>query len=62
MFRNPSAIAIMVTVLAVYVWYVVDLPLLSKVVTVLLSVGAFLLATLAIEKLRDRYGVDLEGQ
>jgi len=60
MHRSPGAVAFMLLVLAGYGWFVLDLPLVEKAVAVLLAVGVFLLAEYALERLRDRYGPDLD--
>jgi hypothetical protein len=57
--RNPVGVAIMATALVVYGWVVVDLPMLEKLAALVLALGVFLLAVLALDWLRARYGPDL---
>lgn len=58
--RNPAIVAMMAVVLAVYIWMVVSLPLLSRLVTSLLAVAAFLGGIACIEWLQTRYGAEAD--
>lgn len=62
MFHNQVGVAFMALVLAGYVWFAVDRPLVPKLATLALALGAFLLAVYAIDRLRARYGVELPDE
>ena len=59
MFRNPTGVAFSVLVLAGFGWVVFDQPLVPKLARIAAVVGLFLLASYGVDRLRERYGVDL---
>lgn len=62
MFYNRIGVAFMSLVLAGYGWFAFDLPLVPKLLRIAVLLGVFLLASYGIDRLRDRYGVELPDE